>query len=206
MDGSFADISGETSASYTPVVNDDGMFLRVSVSYTDAEGSDKMAMKTSANPVVNHVVLGDESVEYPENGTDPVGTYRTTGLVEASVEWSLSGDDAGDFGISSDGMLTFSSSPDYEAPAGAGTDNVYEVTVVADDGPNSADLSVTVTVTNDGRDWYGNPDADASHRWHGDNRRPDRPGQCDGRHRHVAVVQVHDHGRNLHGASTWQPR
>ena len=44
-------------------------------------------------------------------------------------------------------MLTFRSSPDYEDPADANTDNVYEVTVVADYGTDSAMLDVSVTVT-----------------------------------------------------------
>ena len=45
-------------------------------------------------------------------------------------------------------MLTFSSTPNYEAPTDANTDNVYSVTVVANDGSSTAMLNVTVTVTN----------------------------------------------------------
>ena len=41
-------------------------------------------------------------------------------------------DDAEDLSISSGGVLTFDSPPDYEDPADANTDNVYEVTVEAD--------------------------------------------------------------------------
>ena len=44
------------------------------------------------------------------------------------LTWSVSGDDAGDFIISSDGVLRFNTAPDYD------TDNVYMVTVDADDG------------------------------------------------------------------------
>ena len=56
--------------------------------------------------------------------------------------------DAGDFRISSAGVLTFSSSPDYENPADADTNNRYMVTVVANDGTNDPAMrDVTITVT-----------------------------------------------------------
>ena len=56
--GSFSLISGEDTASYTPVDQDLGMFLRVSASYTDAFGSGKSAQgislfAVSAIPLVN---------------------------------------------------------------------------------------------------------------------------------------------------------
>ena len=55
--GSFSLISGEDTASYTPVQQDLGMFLRVSASYTDSFGSGKSAQATSfavsAIPLVN---------------------------------------------------------------------------------------------------------------------------------------------------------
>ena len=46
------------------------------------------------------------------------------------------------------GVLTFKTSPDYEAPADADTNNVYMVTVNASDGTNMDTRDVTVTVTN----------------------------------------------------------
>ena len=47
-----------------------------------------------------------------------------------------------------DGKLTFRSSPNYEAPNDANTDNVYEVTIRASDGSLMSTLNVEVTVTN----------------------------------------------------------
>ena len=49
-------------------------------------------------------------------------------------------------------MLSFVSSPDYENPTDANTDNVYMVTVMANNGNGGAELDVTVTVTNDTSD------------------------------------------------------
>ena len=90
------------------------------------------------------VVTGDSAVDYEENGTEAVATYMSS---VADVIWSLSGDDADDFEISG-GELTFMSSPDWESPADADTDNVYMVTVAATDGTTTGTVSVTVTVTN----------------------------------------------------------
>ena len=86
-------------------------------------------------------------VDYAENGTAAVATYTASGPDAASATWSLEGDDAGDFTISG-GMLTFRSSPDYEMPDDADTDNTYMVTVKADDGTYMDTHDVTVMVTN----------------------------------------------------------
>ena len=92
-------------------------------------------------------IRGQSSIRYAENDTANVATYEVVGLeAGATVVWSLTGADAEDLDISS-GELTFVSPPDFEDPADADTDNVYEVTVVAGDGTDSAMLDVSVTVT-----------------------------------------------------------
>ena len=60
----------------------------------------------------------------------------------------MSGADAGKLDIGTTGALTFKAKPDYEAPGGANTDNVYEVTVVAGDG-NRGTKDVKVTINNE---------------------------------------------------------
>ena len=52
-DGDYTDISGETSASYTPPSGDVGKYLRATVTYTDGEGSGatKTAQAVSAETV-----------------------------------------------------------------------------------------------------------------------------------------------------------
>ena len=62
--------------------------------------------------------------------------------------WTLEGADAGDFTISSTGELNFESAPDYENAADADEDNMYMVTVKADDGTHMDTHDVTVMVTN----------------------------------------------------------
>ena len=103
------------------------------------------------------LVTGPTSASVKENtpATTAVATYRAAGPDAASATWSLSGADAGDFTITG-GVLRFRSVPDYERPADADTDNVYEVTVEADDSENTAERAVTVTVT-DADDPVGDP-------------------------------------------------
>lgn len=65
-----------------------------------------------------------------------------------SVKLSLSGPDAADFAITGDGTIRFAIPPNYLAPADANKDNVYQITVVADDTystPAQLPLSIKVT-------------------------------------------------------------
>ena len=70
MDGTFMDIAGATSMSYTPMAADENYYLMVKVMYTDGHGSGKMATATSANAVT--VTTGDRLVaryDANDNGT-----------------------------------------------------------------------------------------------------------------------------------------
>ncbi len=70
--------------------------------------------------------------------TSPTATYSITGGADAAL-----------FTINSaTGALSFISAPDYEAPADAGADNVYNVTVQVSDGLNTDSQALAVTVTN----------------------------------------------------------
>ena len=95
-------------------------------------------------------VTGLDSVDYAENGTDPVDTYTATDPDEnAPITWTLEGDDSDDFSINETGELTFKTPPDFEALADADTDNVYNVTIKASDGTNTGTLAVTITITDE---------------------------------------------------------
>ncbi|MCY4575562.1 MAG: cadherin domain-containing protein [Chloroflexi bacterium] len=97
-------------------------------------------------------ISGDRSVEVVE-GTTAVASYTATGPNAANTAWTLSGDDAGALSIDrASGVLTLAAMPDFEAPADADMDNVYTVTVEADDGTYSSTRDVTVTVTNEPED------------------------------------------------------
>ena len=96
------------------------------------------------------VVTGRDTLRFRENTatTTRLHTYRATDTDrDATITWSVRGTDGGDFTISTGGELFFSSIPDHEQAADSGSDNVYEITVVASDGTNRGTMAVTVTVT-----------------------------------------------------------
>ena len=119
----------------------DSASIDVTIRVTDVDEAPKISEGGLA-------ITGMMSVDYAENGTDAVATYDATGPESANASWTLDGDDAGEFEISSSGELTFRSAPDFENAADADGDNEYLVTVEADDGTYTATKAVTVMVTN----------------------------------------------------------
>ena len=91
---------------------------------------------------------GRDKISVEENVTAALETYSFSDPDNDTLTLSLSGTDAGDFSISSGGVLRFSSSPNYEDPKDAGRNNVYNLIVVASDGKLSVQRAVAVTVTN----------------------------------------------------------
>jgi hypothetical protein len=77
-------------------------------------------------------------------------TYAATDVdAGSSLSFSLSGTDAADFAINaSSGVLTFASSPDFEAPADSDTNNTYVVVITVSDGALSDTQTLTVTISN----------------------------------------------------------
>ncbi|MBV6646807.1 MAG: cadherin repeat domain-containing protein, partial [Cyclobacteriaceae bacterium] len=82
---------------------------------------------------------------------DVEATDGDGGAVDQNVTYTLSGVDAEDFSIDSDdGEIRFVSVPDFENPTDDGGNNVYNITVTADDGEsenNTSEQSITITVT-----------------------------------------------------------
>ena len=125
--------------------NSDNMYT-VTVEATD--GGETGALDVAVTVTANDppVVSGSASPDYEENGTAAVGSYLATDPQGDAITWSLTGEDRSAFNIS-DGVLSFINSPDYDVPADADRNNVYEVTVEAFDGTVTGTLDVTVTVT-----------------------------------------------------------
>jgi hypothetical protein len=63
------------------------------------------------------------------------------------LSFTLSGADSDLFSVSSSGVVTFDSAPDYEVPSDSDGDGVYVVTVTASDGSLSDSVATRVTVT-----------------------------------------------------------
>ena len=79
-----------------------------------------------------------------------------------TLTYSLSGDDSSLLSISSSGVVTFNTAPDYENPADADANNIYKLTASVSDGSLSASMNFEISVTNDTSDdetysaWDGN--------------------------------------------------
>ena len=156
----------ETNASHTVTLtaddssgtSNDRATITVTIYVTDVdEGPDIM--------VGGLAISGPASKSYAENGMDAVGTYTLAGPMKDRARLTLEGDDVGDFRISSGGMLTFMSSPNYEMPMDANTDNTYMVTLKASDGTYTDTHDVMVRVTNEdepGRVTFWRDGADAT--------------------------------------------
>ena len=86
-----------------------------------------------------------------ENGTE-VTTVEVEDVDGDAITFSISGTDAALFTIdAATGLIAFIEAPDFENPADAGADNVYNITVTASDGINEVtqDLAITVTDQNE---------------------------------------------------------
>jgi len=110
------------------------------------------SVPTNDTPLVapSFSVGSTDAVNYQENGSSSVYTADATGALSYSIS---SGDDIGLFEINSaTGVLTFKSSPDYESPTDQGSNNNYSVTITATNSAGTAELSLSVVVTDDTSD------------------------------------------------------
>ena len=123
------------------------------VNVTASDGSNS-ATKAVAISVTNvneaPTVTSAATASFAENATGTVYTAAATDPdAGATLTYSLTGADASLFNINSTtGVVTFKSAPNYEAPGDAGGNNVYNITVGASDGTNTASKAVAVSVTN----------------------------------------------------------
>ena len=139
--GAGTELDYETKTTYMVTVMAEDSFgdsasIMVTITVTDInEGPD---------------ITGEDTIEYPENRTSSVETYRASDPERAgTITWSLDGTDAALFDISSNGALTFKVKPNYEMAADDDTTNMYEVTVQATDADRRMGTKpVTVEVTN----------------------------------------------------------
>ena len=148
--GSATTLDLETTSSYSVTVSvRDGQ---------DAEGNADATVTVDDTVEVTINVIdvneppslsGSSAESYAENGAAAVASYTAADPEGVTITWTLSGDDSEDFTISAAGALSFNTSPNYETPADADTNNAYLVTVEASDGTTGkVTLAVTVTVTN----------------------------------------------------------
>jgi hypothetical protein len=121
-----------------------------SITVSVSDGSNAVSQSITVNVTNvndnNPVITSSATFSAAENQTD-VGTVTATDADGDSLTYSLSGTDASSFSISSSGVITFNSAPDYE------TKTSYSITVSVSDGTNTTTQSVTVNVTNVNDSW-----------------------------------------------------
>ena len=101
---------------------------------------------TNINETPEFTGSPETAISYDEKKTESVTDYNARDEEGTTITWSLTGTDRGDFAISTDGIVTFKKTPNYEDPEDSNDDNVYSFRVNASDGDNSRNLGVTVTV------------------------------------------------------------
>jgi len=121
----------------------------VQVQATDGLNTANLTITVSVTDVNdNSPVFSTSSTQsIAENNSAVVTLASSDGDAGASVSYSIiGGDDQGLFSLTG-ADLSFSSDPDFEMPGDLNTDNDYIVQVQATDGLNTADLTITVSVT-----------------------------------------------------------
>ncbi|MDB2535213.1 hypothetical protein N9X70_04105 [Gammaproteobacteria bacterium] len=103
---------------------------------------------TNAAPTINNT---DMSISVQENQTSAF-TVNASDSNGDTLTYSLSGDDSSLLSISSAGLVTFNTAPDYENPGDTDINNIYKITASVSDGSLSASKNFEVTVTNDTSD------------------------------------------------------
>ena len=95
------------------------------------------------NTTTSFSVMENQTSAFTITATDPDND---------SLTYTLAGADGAMFNVSTSGVVTFKTAPDYENPTDADTNNIYAITARVSDGSLSATKDFTVTVTNDTSD------------------------------------------------------
>ncbi len=125
-----------------------------------------MDQRGAGFPRINGVAVDIGAVEFPQNSAPVLSAGSAFSVAEnttavndfdatddrdvegSGLSYSLTGLDAALLEISQLGELSFISAPDFETPADAGGDNVYNVTVTVTDSASLSDgRAVAITVT-----------------------------------------------------------
>ncbi len=118
----------------------------------DGDGDLDLVVGDSAGTLTAYENTGGPLVPFVENDTGVVFTATGTDQDGDALTWSISGGaDALLFAIDPvTGEVSFVNAPDFEGPADAGADNVYDIilTAASDGGLTSTPQAVAITVAN----------------------------------------------------------
>ena len=134
-----------------------------SIAFADVDGDDNAdvlitGLNNPDNPVPTALLYINEktpvfasgssaAAEVPEN-TTAVQTVMATHAENLDLTYTIGGGvDSTLFNISTMGVLTFKTAPDFENPADRNSNNIYKIIVTVSDGENEVPQIITVTVT-----------------------------------------------------------
>ena len=147
--GSIVSLSSTSTlaTSFTaPSATSSELTLVFQLSATDDRGD-------SATDTVSVIVAADQAittiyrVKVAENSNGTIHVATTMDPEQESLTYGLSGTDVDDFSIdSSSGAISFLSTPDYESPTDANTDNAYELTFAVSNGTTTTLQELIITV------------------------------------------------------------
>lgn len=130
------------------------------VTASDGSNSTNQAVSITVTDVVESG--GGDAPAFTSSDSSTVSENQTSAFVARAVDadgdtltYSISGTDAALFEVNSEtGEIRFRAAPDFETPADANGDNVFELTVTASDGSlqTSENITITVTDANEGGD------------------------------------------------------
>jgi sugar lactone lactonase YvrE len=92
------------------------------------------------------VFTSETTASVAENSGD--AAYTITATDSNEISYSLGTDNDESLFEIDGGVVSFKSSPDFEQPSDANSDNAYEIEVIANDGLNEASQMVTISVAN----------------------------------------------------------
>ena len=135
----FSTLQNDVQDSTVMIGNASSTLLKYENNVFEYVATDQGIDEATINPDYNFApsITSSASFSAAENQT-AIGSVTTTDADGDSLTYSISGSE---INISSSGVLTFASAPDYE------TKNSYTATVTVSDGTNSATQNITVNVT-----------------------------------------------------------
>ena len=148
---------GQNSASLTISGDEDNNATDGEVTLTLSTDDDGVTLGSPSTTTVTieepnnpPVITTTSPITVKENQTAIATLEATDSDDDPITGWSITGGaDSALFDLTTNGVLTFNTAPDYENPRDVGRDNSYEVEVTASDGTDDSDpLTLTVNVTN----------------------------------------------------------
>ncbi len=107
-----------------------------------------IALAQLTEPRHSLVIEGPSAVEFPENSTTAIATYRVTNAAsDSTISWSIDGTDARRLSIDDSGVLRFTVARNFERPNDSDRNNEYEIELSAVAGSTYVSVEVIVRVT-----------------------------------------------------------